>query len=48
VLTVNGEYFYDEYTGQAGVRAITAEDEANAAKPSLEEEKRSILDLFKR
>jgi penicillin-binding protein 1A len=48
VLTVNGEYFYDEYTGQAGVSAITAEDEAKAAKPSLEEEKRSILDLFKR
>ncbi len=48
VLTVNGEYFYDEYVGQAGVSAITAEDEAKAAKPSLEEEKRSILDLFKR
>ncbi len=48
VVMVNGEYFYDEYVGKAGVSAITADDEASAPKPTLDEEKRSIMDMFKR
>ena len=48
VIQANGEYYFEEYTGKAGVSAITAEDEPGAPKPGTEDEKRSILDLFKR
>lgn len=48
VIVVNGEYYFDEYSGKAGVSALTADDDAQAPKPGTEEEKRGILDLFKR
>ncbi len=46
VVQINGEWYYDEYTGNAGVRALSTE--ANVPPPASEEEKKSILDLFRR
>jgi penicillin-binding protein 1A len=48
VVMVNGEVYFDEYTGKAGVSALTSDDETRAPKPATEEEKKGILDLFKR
>ncbi|MBV8501637.1 MAG: penicillin-binding protein 1A [Paucibacter sp.] len=45
VVNVNGEWYYEEYSGAQGVRALS-NDQAPPA-PSAEE-KKSILDLFKR
>jgi len=47
VMQVNGEWFYDEYQGQSGVRALS-NDEAKLPGNASEEEKKSVLDLFKR
>ncbi|MDM4767729.1 penicillin-binding protein 1A [Pelomonas sp. SE-A7] len=47
VVQLNGEWYYDEYTGHTGVKAL-ANDEAKAPQPVSEAEKKSILDLFKR
>lgn len=44
LVNVNGEWFYEEYTRATGVSALG--DEKTAETPS-EEEKKSILDLFK-
>lgn len=46
VINLNGEWFYEEYAGTEGVGALSGEEPMpNAA---TEEEKKSILDLFKR
>ena len=45
VVNVNGEWYYEEYAGDQGVRALSNDHTPPA--PSAEE-KKSILDLFKR
>ncbi|RYG79495.1 MAG: penicillin-binding protein, partial [Alphaproteobacteria bacterium] len=46
VVNVNGEWFYDEYMGTEGVKALTGDD--HMPSTGTEEEKKGILDLFKR
>ena len=46
VVQVNGEWFYDEFSGNSGVRALS--NDANIPPPASDEEKKSILDLFRR
>jgi len=48
VVNHGGEWFYDEYAGTAGVRSITSDTNAGLPKTANEEEKKSILDLFRR
>ena len=53
VTNVNGEWFYDEYAHSNGVSALGLEDKLpgapGAAAPSpVEDERKSILDLFRR
>ncbi|MDT9002153.1 penicillin-binding protein 1A [Paucibacter sp. APW11] len=47
VMQANGEWYYDEYAGTAGVRALS-NDDSGVPRSGTEEEKKSILDLFKR
>ena len=47
IVNVNGEWYYDEYSGNSGVRAL-GNDDAKVPKTGTEDEKKSILDLFKR
>nr|WP_231741783.1 penicillin-binding protein 1A [Paucibacter sp. KCTC 42545] len=47
VVNVGGEWYYDEYSGNQGVRSL-AGDESKLPAAGTEEEKKSILDLFKR
>jgi penicillin-binding protein 1A len=46
VISVNGEWFYEEYGPAAGVSSVGLDEKVPAA-PN-EEERKSILDLFKR
>jgi penicillin-binding protein 1A len=46
VVNINGEWSYDEYSGQQGVRQLSGDE--HLPKSASEEEKKSILDLFKR
>ena len=48
VVSINGEWYYEEYTPATGVRQLIMEEDSpkDAPAPSSEEEKRSILDLF--
>ncbi|HEY1128528.1 MAG TPA: penicillin-binding protein 1A [Roseateles sp.] len=46
VVNVNGEWFYEEYTAGNSVRELS--NEPNVPATSSEDEKKSILDLFKR
>ena len=46
LVSQNGEWYYDEYARGAGVSSVGLEDKASGA-PS-EEERNSILDLFRR
>ncbi len=47
VVNINGEWYFDEFTGHTGVKALSNED-AKLPQPATEAEKKSILDLFKR
>ena len=47
VVNQNGEWYYDEYARGAGVSSVGLEDKPAAVPPS-EEERSSILDLFRR
>ena len=47
IVHMNGEWYYDEYAGNAGVRELSPSDTKMPGAAS-EDEKRSILDLFKR
>jgi len=47
VVNRNGEWYYDEYTGTAGVRELT-QSEGKMPSAASDDEKKSILDLFKR
>jgi penicillin-binding protein 1A len=46
IVNINGEWFYEEYTAGSGVRELATDPNVPAA--ATEEEKKSILDLFKR
>jgi penicillin-binding protein 1A len=46
VVNVNGEWYYEEYTHGTGVTSVGLEDKLPATP--TEEERKSILDLFKR
>jgi penicillin-binding protein 1A len=46
VIHVNGEWFYEEFTDGSGVRELGNETDAPPA--ATDDEKKSILDLFKR
>jgi penicillin-binding protein 1A len=46
IVNVNGEWYYDEYARGAGVASLGLEDKLPA--PPDEEERRGILDLFRR
>jgi penicillin-binding protein 1A len=46
IINVNGEWFYEEYTSGNGVRELS--NEPNVPSTATEDEKKSILDLFKR
>ena len=46
MVHIGNEWFYDEYSGGTGVRELTG-DEGILSTVS-EEEKKSILDIFKR
>lgn len=46
VTNVNGEWYYDEFADNQGVRALTGDEHVPAS--GSEDEKKSILDLFKR
>jgi penicillin-binding protein 1A len=51
VLNIGGEWYYEEYAKGTGVRSLGLDDKPPAAAdgqaPAPEEEKKSILDLFK-
>ena len=47
VINVNGEWYYDEYVGNSGVKALS-NDDASVPHSATDDEKKSILDLFKR
>ncbi|MDI1245690.1 MAG: penicillin-binding protein 1A [Rhodoferax sp.] len=52
VVNLNGEWFYDEYAGRAGVTSLGLTNSANPAQPQViqmpaADEKRKILDLFR-
>ncbi|OWQ86602.1 penicillin-binding protein 1A [Roseateles terrae] len=46
VTNINGEWYYDEFAENQGVRALTGDEHVPAS--GSEDEKKSILDLFKR
>jgi penicillin-binding protein 1A len=47
VIQVGGEWFYDEYAHGAGVTSLGLEDPLAPPASTTEEERRSILDLFR-
>ena len=47
VVNLNGEWYYDEYAGNSGVRALSLDD-GKVPRNASADEKKSILDLFKR
>ncbi|MBV8469261.1 MAG: penicillin-binding protein 1A [Burkholderiaceae bacterium] len=46
VVQINGEWFYDEYSGTSAIHALS-NDEGHIPDSANEQEKKSILDLFK-
>jgi penicillin-binding protein 1A len=47
VVHLNGEWYYDEFSGNGGVRSL-GNDNTPVPQEASPEEKKSILDLFKR
>lgn len=47
VVNLNGEWYYDEFSGNGGVRSL-GNDNTPVPQEASPEEKKSILDLFKR
>jgi penicillin-binding protein 1A len=47
VVNVNNEWYYEEYANGAGVNSLGLEELA-ATPPPNEEERKGILDLFRR
>ena len=48
VVNVGGEWYYSEYANGSGVDSLGLEEPAETAEPPVEEERKGILDLFKR
>ena len=48
LLNVNGEWYYEEYTRGSGVSSLGLEDKPSAAPAPNDDERKSILDLFRR
>ena len=48
IVNLNGEWYFDEFTGHTGVKALTPAEDSKLPQPATEAEKKSILDLFKR
>ena len=48
VTQVNGEWYYDEYAHSRGVSSVGLEDKGSSAPGPTEEDRNSILDLFRR
>ena len=48
VVNVGGEWYYDEYANGSGVNSLGLEEPATTTEPPVEEERKGILDLFKR
>lgn len=48
VVNQGGEWFFDEYAGNSGVRSITNDAMPKVPRNANEDEKKSILDLFRR
>jgi penicillin-binding protein 1A len=48
VVNVGGEWYYDEYAQGSGVSSLGLEEKPAATHEPTEEERKSILDLFKR
>ncbi|PZP35733.1 MAG: penicillin-binding protein [Roseateles depolymerans] len=46
VVNLNGEWFYDEYSGSGGVRELS--NDGNVPSAPSEDERKSILDIFRR
>jgi len=47
IVNLNGEWYYDEYSARSGVRELSLDD-AKLPHQVSEDEKKGILDLFKR
>ena len=47
IVRINNEWYYDEYSGKDGVRELS-QDEAALPQAASPDEKKSIMDLFKR
>ncbi|MEO7336554.1 MAG: penicillin-binding protein 1A [Caldimonas sp.] len=48
LVNMNGEWYYEEYTRGTGISSVGLEDKPAAAPVQNEEERKSILDLFRR
>jgi penicillin-binding protein 1A len=48
VVNLNGEWYYEEYTHGTGVSSLGLEDKPPPAPAPSEDERKSILDLFRR
>lgn len=48
IINQGGEWFFDEYAGRSGVRSVTGDTINSVPRNANEEEKKSILDLFRR
>jgi penicillin-binding protein 1A len=48
VVNVGGEWYYNEYANGSGVNSLGLEEPAATTEPRVEEERKGILDLFKR
>jgi penicillin-binding protein 1A len=48
LVNLNGEWYYEEYTRGTGVSSLGLEDKPPAAPMPSEDERKSILDLFRR
>ncbi|MFY7866554.1 penicillin-binding protein 1A [Roseateles sp.] len=47
IVRINNEWYYDEYSGKDGVRELS-QDETSMPQAASPDEKKSIMDLFKR
>lgn len=48
LINQGGEWYFDEYAGRAGVRSVTGDTINSVPRNANEDEKKSILDLFRR
>jgi len=48
LVNLNGEWYYEEFTRGTGVTSLGLEDKPQPPPASNEDERKSILDLFRR